>query len=94
MRQIIPAYEFRRRARAAMKPVMPLLLIVALIAALPSLINNTVILIADANPNQLTTNLSNRLMQVMANAGLTQNEVVGEVVIDEVQLASLVINYE
>ena len=84
---MIPSFEFRRRARLAMKPVMPLLLIVALIAALPSLINDAVVLIADADPNQLMNDFSNRLMQVVENAGLTQNAVVGEVVIDEAQLA-------
>ncbi len=87
MHHMIPAFEFRRRARAAMKPVMPILLIVALIAALPSLINDAVVLIADANPNQLTTTFTNRLMQVMEGAGLTQSEVLGEVTIDEAQLA-------
>lgn len=87
MRRMIPSFEFRRRARLAMKPVMPLLLIVALIAALPSLINDAVVLIADADPNQLMNDFSNRLMQVVENAGLTQNAVVGEVVIDEAQLA-------
>ena len=86
MRHTIPAYEFRRRARMAMKPVMPLLLIVALIAALPSLISNAVILVADADPNQLMNNLSDRMMQVMEGAGLTQSPVVGEVVVDQTQL--------
>lgn len=87
MRHSLPAFEFRRRARAAMKPVMPLLLIVALLAALPSLINDAVVMIADANPNTLMTDFTNRLMQVVEKAGLTQNAVVGEVVIDQNQLA-------
>ncbi len=87
MRKYVPAFEFRRRARMAMKPVMPILLIVALLAALPSLINDAVVLIADANPNQLMTDFSNRMMQVAENAGLTQSEVMGEVTIDELQLA-------
>ena len=75
MHHMIPAFEFRRRARVAMKPLMPVLLIVALIAALPSLINDAVILIADADPNQLTSTFTNRLMQVVEGAGLTQSEV-------------------
>ena len=87
MRHVLPAYEFRRRAREAMKPLMPILLIVALIAALPSLISDTVTLIADANPNSLLTDFSNRLMQIMEDAGMNQAEVVGEVVVDEAQLA-------
>jgi len=87
MHHMIPAFEFRRRARVAMKPLMPVLLIVALIAALPSLINDAVILIADADPNQLTATFTNRLMQVVEGAGLTQSEVLGEVKVDEIQLA-------
>jgi len=87
MPHIIPAFEFRRRARQAMKPVMPILLIVAMLAALPSLINDAVMLVADADPNQLLTTFSNRLTQVLEGAGLTQPEVLGEVAVDEVQLA-------
>ena len=87
MHHMIPAFEFRRRARVAMKPLMPILLIVALIAALPSLINDAVILIADADPNQLTSTFTNRLLQVVEGAGLPQSEVLGEVAVDEVQLA-------
>ena len=87
MPHIIPAIEFRRRARQAMKPVMPILLIVAMLAALPSLINDAVMLVADADPNQLQTTFSNRLTQVLEGAGLTQPEVLGEVAVDEVQLA-------
>ena len=87
MPHMIPAFEFRRRARVAMKPLMTFLLIVALSAALPSLINDAVILISDADPNQLTSTFTNRLMQVVEGAGLTQSEVLGEVAVDEVQLA-------
>lgn len=86
MHHMIPAFEFRRRARMAMKPLMPILLVVALIAALPSLISDTVTLIADADPAQLMTDYSNRIMQVMENNGLTQNEVMGDIVIDEAKL--------
>lgn len=88
MHHMIPAFEFRRRARMAMKPVMSILLLVALIATLPTLINDTVTLIADANPNKLLTEYSDRLMQVMEKHGLTQTVVVGERVIDEAQIAA------
>nr|MBR4280785.1 DUF975 family protein [Clostridia bacterium] len=37
MPHIVPAFEFRRRARLAMKPVMSVLVVVMLIAMLPSL---------------------------------------------------------
>lgn len=51
MRHSLPSYEFRRRARLAMKPIMPLLLVVAMIAALPSLISQTITLLTDADPS-------------------------------------------
>ena len=87
MHHMIPAYEFRRRARMAMKTVMPILLVVALIATLPTLINSTVTLIADANPDTLLTEYSNRMMQVLEKHGLTETTAVTEeVVIDEAQL--------
>ena len=53
MLHTLPAYEFRRRARAAMKPIIPLLLVVAMIAALPSLIGQTVTLLTGADPNAM-----------------------------------------
>ena len=53
MLHTLPAYEFRRRARAAMKPIMPLLLVVAMIASLPSLIGQTVTLLTGADPNAM-----------------------------------------
>ncbi len=53
MLHTLPAFEFRRRARAAMKPIMPLLLVVAMIAALPSLIGQTVTLLTGADPNAM-----------------------------------------
>lgn len=71
MRELIPAYEFRRRARVRMKPVLPLLLVVALIAALPSLISNAVMLMTDANPTTLTTDYSNRMLQITEDESLT-----------------------
>lgn len=53
MLHTLPSFEFRRRARAAMKPIMPLLLVVAMIAALPSLIGQTVTLLTGADPNAM-----------------------------------------
>ena len=79
MLHMIPAYEFRRRAREAMKPVMPILLIVALIAAMPSLIQNAVTLIADADPNSLLSLFSNRLMQIMENPSLSEEQIASAV---------------
>lgn len=75
MRQLIPAYEFRRRARVRMKPVLPILVLVALIATLPSLISSTVMLLADANPTVLSTDLLNRMLQVVEDTSLTDTQV-------------------
>lgn len=86
MRHMVPAYEFRRRARVAMKAVMPILLVVALIATLPSLANSAITLVTDSNPNTLMTALSNRLTQVMEKHGLMQSAALGEVVVDEALL--------
>lgn len=51
MRHMIPSFEFRRRAREAMKPVLSVLLLVTLIAMLPSLISQTITLIAGSDPS-------------------------------------------
>ena len=51
MHKIIPAFEFRRRARAAMRPVMSILVVVMLIAMLPSLASNVITLITDSDPS-------------------------------------------
>ena len=51
MRHSLPSFEFRRRARMAMKSIMPLLLIAALIAALPSLMGQTITLLTDSAPS-------------------------------------------
>lgn len=86
MRTVIPSSEFRRRARVAMKAVMPILLVVALIATLPSLISQVVTLITDADLSTLMSNFSNRMLQVLEKYGLTQSGVSGEIVLDENQL--------
>lgn len=86
MRPMIPSFEFRRRAREAMKPLMSVLLVVALIASLPSLISNAVTLIADADPSTLLNTFVDRVTQVMEKHGLTNPQAAGELVIDEAQL--------
>ena len=57
MRHMIPSFEFRRRAREAMKPVLSVLLLVTLIAMLPSLISQTITLIAGSDPSAVMTEL-------------------------------------
>ena len=72
MHKVVPAFAFRARARMAMKPVMSILLVVALIASLPSLISSTVTLLTGASPESVIVNFSNRTMQVMEKYGLDQ----------------------
>ena len=86
MRHIVPAFEFRRRAREAMKAFMPILLVVALIATLPSLVNDVVTTATQASPATLMNTLSDRLMQVMEKYGVNEAQITGEIVIDEAQL--------
>lgn len=50
MNPVIPSFEFRRRARAAMKPLMSVLVVAALIAMLPGLIASTVISVTNSSP--------------------------------------------
>lgn len=47
---MIPAYVFRRRARQAMGPVMSILVLVTLIAMLPSLISQTITTMTESDP--------------------------------------------
>lgn len=87
MRPMIPAFEFRRRARVAMKNWMPILLVVMLIASLPSLISQTVTMITGADPTVLLNGLSDQVMQLAEKYGMNQaGSVMGEVVIDQAQL--------
>lgn len=87
MQKIVPAFEFRRRARAAMKPVMSVLLVVALIATLPSLLGSVVNMITGAETSTLLTSFSDRSMQLMEKYGLVQSgQVVEDVVVDEAAL--------
>ena len=57
MRKFIPAFEFRRRARAAMLPVMSILVVVTLIAMLPSIVSSIVTTVADSDPSVMLADL-------------------------------------
>lgn len=89
MQKIVPASEFRRRARVAMKPVMSVLILVALIASLPSLLSSTVTLMTEATPNEVLTNTLNRTLQVMEKYGLQSTQTAEELMIDEATLLAL-----
>lgn len=71
MYQMISSYEFRRRAREAMKPVFQFLLVISLIASLPNLINTTVTLLTGADPSVLLDDLYEKLNKLLADSGLT-----------------------
>lgn len=51
MRHMIPAYEFRRRAREAMLRVPSILVLVTLIAMLPSLVSSTITMMTKSDPS-------------------------------------------
>lgn len=70
MYPMIPSFEFRRRAREAIKPVMSVLVVVALIAMLPSLISSTVTILTGSDPALLMADLSEKLNKVQQDSGL------------------------
>ncbi|MBQ7139234.1 MAG: hypothetical protein IJO39_09615, partial [Clostridia bacterium] len=57
MHKIIPSFEFRRRAREAMLPVMSILVVVMLIAMLPSLVSNIVTTVTESDPSIMLADL-------------------------------------
>ena len=57
MRQMIPAYEFRRRARVALGKVMSVLILVTLIAMLPGLISDMIALVTDSAVDTAVTEI-------------------------------------
>lgn len=71
MRHMVPAFIFRLRARKAMKPVMSLLVMVMLIAMLPSLISSTITMITGADPTNAIAELyTQERMTVMMSGDL------------------------
>lgn len=89
MKKIVPGKEFRRRARLAMKPVMGVLLVVAMIAALPSILDSVIIMITQADPTTVVTDSLNRMLMVMEEHGLQSTGVTEELLLDEAALAAL-----
>lgn len=72
MNTLVPSFEFRRRARMAMKPMMSVLIVVALIAALPTLISSTTITLTGATTDAIIETYSNRFMQIAEKYGITE----------------------
>ncbi len=69
-RKVIPSFFFRLKARTAMKPVLQTLLLLALIAMLPSLISQTVTILTGANPSHLLAEFSASVAKLEADSGL------------------------
>lgn len=63
----IPSFEFRRRAMAVIRPVMQVLIVVALIAALPGLISSVVTLRTGADPNAYLTPVVDKMNSFMTS---------------------------
>lgn len=57
MHRFVPAFEFRRRAREAMKPVMSILVVVTLIAMLPNLVSSAISTITGSDPSAAIADL-------------------------------------
>lgn len=62
----IPSFEFRRWALAVIKPVMSVLVVVALITVLPELISTTVIRVTEADPNNYTQPVLDKMTEYIA----------------------------
>lgn len=55
---MISTYDFRLAARKAIKPVMQILIVIALVAALPGLLSDTILTLSGADPSVLATEIS------------------------------------
>ena len=83
----LPAFEFRRRARMAMKTIMPLLLVVAMVAALPNLIGQTVTLLTGADPSAAITELyTQERITAMTAGDLNAAQVAAQEIMDGITL--------
>lgn len=74
MNGMIPGFVFKAQARKAIKPVMQVLLIIALIASLPGLISSTVTILTGADVNVYLTPPVNALRDLMASADIAVGE--------------------
>lgn len=70
----IPSYEFRRRAMAVIKPVMQVLIVAALLAALPELISDMVMLMTGADPSAYTEPVLEKMTALVQNASTDMTE--------------------
>lgn len=79
MRHMVPAFIFRLRARKAMKPVLSILVMVTLIAMLPSLIGSVITTITGADPNNAIADLyTQERMDVMMSGDLEATAAVSD----------------
>ncbi len=68
--KMYPGFLMKLTARQAMQRALQLLLVLALIAMLPSLISQTTTILTQADPTALLTDLSDRLTKVQLDSGL------------------------
>ncbi len=61
---MIPNFEIRARARKALKPVMQVMIVIALVAALPGLLSETVMLLTKSSPSVAFTPVLNSLLDL------------------------------
>ncbi len=72
-RNIIPSFFFRVKGREAMKRALQTLLVLALVAMLPSLISQTAIILTKSDPTEVLLGLNERLTKVQLDSGLTED---------------------
>ncbi len=72
---MIPNFALRARARTAIKPVMQVLIVIALVATLPSLLCETVTLVTNASPvAAMEAELLNYMALAEKSAGMSAEE--------------------
>ncbi len=73
---MIPNFILRTRSRKAIKPVMQVLLVIALVASLPGLLSSTVTLVTQANPMALLADFTLDANELLTNMeGMAPEEV-------------------
>ena len=87
MPRMIPAFEFRRRAREAMLRVLSVLVLATLIAMLPSLASNTITLMTDSDPLAAMTDL---YTEERLTAMMDEDAAVAQAAMDEINAGMVV----
>lgn len=77
-RTLLPPFLLRLAGRNALKHAMHILLVVALIAMLPSLVSQTVTLLTGSDPTALVEELNETLTKIQVDSGLEGEELTAE----------------